>query len=179
MTSAKLPYVQRLQRNGKTLKYFRRPGTPRITLPDAPEFSKEFIDAHKIAMLMPVGAKDTWSHDPEFTRYLRTSIAKAKERSVRDGVDFSLTKEALCKKMDDQDGRCALSGMRFNFRKSTRSKKRPFAPSIDRIETLKGYTPDNTRLITQIANYARHSFSDEELVLFCKGVANKSGKNEA
>ena len=46
--------------------------------------------------------------------------------------------------------------------------KNPFQPSLDRIDGSKPYTPENTRVVWLIENYARNGFSDSEVVEFCK-----------
>ncbi|WP_295403742.1 hypothetical protein [uncultured Thiocystis sp.] len=43
------------------------------------------------------------------------------------------------------------------------STKRPWMPSVDRIDSRLGYTPDNIRLVTVAANLAMGTWGDEVL----------------
>tara|TARA_X000000950_G_scaffold234904_1_gene285076 strand:+ start:286 stop:492 length:207 start_codon:yes stop_codon:yes gene_type:complete len=46
--------------------------------------------------------------------------------------------------------------------------------SLDRVNSSKGYVKDNVRFIAVIANYCKHSFSDDEVKLFCKAVVENN-----
>lgn len=49
-------------------------------------------------------------------------------------------------------GKCELSGIQFDL--SRNGVKGPYAPSIDRIDSSKGYSPDNCRIILWALNAA-------------------------
>jgi hypothetical protein len=44
----------------------------------------------------------------------------------------------------------------------------PFQPSVDRIDHRKGYIVGNVQIVWLIENYARNTFTEEELVEFCR-----------
>lgn len=44
----------------------------------------------------------------------------------------------------------------------------PFLPSLDRLNSKKGYTETNTRVVWLIENYARNIFTDEDVLEFCR-----------
>lgn len=46
--------------------------------------------------------------------------------------------------------------------------KHPFKPSIDRIDSSKGYTPDNIQICWLIENYCKNTFTNEQVIEFCK-----------
>ena len=46
--------------------------------------------------------------------------------------------------------------------------------SLDRIDSTKGYIKGNVRFVSVIANYAKHKWNDEELIEFCKAVADNN-----
>lgn len=63
-----------------------------------------------------------------------------------------------------QGGRCALSGLPFNLRVVGGGKaRRPYAPSLDRVDAASGYTRDNVRLVCQAVNFALNAFGEDVL----------------
>jgi len=64
-------------------------------------------------------------------------------------------------------GRCELTGLPFVLNQS----RHPFLPSPDRINSDKGYTPDNTRLILWMLNSAKGTATEEEFLSALKQVA--------
>jgi len=59
----------------------------------------------------------------------------------------------------------------------------PFQPldkkygySLDRIDSDKGYTPDNIQVISRIANIMKNNATEQELISFAKGVLNVHSK---
>ncbi len=82
----------------------------------------------------------------------------ARRRSIRDGKEFAISKEWVVKKVTDF---CNSNYHSFY-------KQSPFQPSLDRIDPNLSYTEDNTQIIWLIENYAKHRFTDEQVIEFCK-----------
>lgn len=55
-------------------------------------------------------------------------------------------------------GRCQLTGQPFDRYYKSGPGKRPFIPSLDRIDSNKGYEVGNIRLVTSIVNLALNDF---------------------
>ena len=71
-----------------------------------------------------------------------------------------------------QGGRCALSGRRFDLRHVGSGKaRRPFAPSLDRIDSTGGYTRDNVRLVCQAVNFALNAYGEDVFREIATGTA--------
>lgn len=49
----------------------------------------------------------------------------------------------------------------------------PTTTTVDRINGELGYVPSNVRLVTFIANNARYTWSDTQLVEFCVAVSER------
>ena len=102
---------------------------------------------------------------------------KAKERDL----DFQVTAEQLWQLFNDQDERCALSGVKITLTRDINHQnnldKTKMSASLDRIDNTKGYTIDNVQWVHKILNAMRRQYSVEEFVKWCKLVAenNKGG----
>lgn len=80
-----------------------------------------------------------------------------------------------------QKGICPLSGQNLKLPAGTGgwikdNKLSPYSASMDRIDNSLGYIKGNVRFIAVMANYARNTFTDEEVIEFGKAIAehNKS-----
>jgi hypothetical protein len=63
---------------------------------------------------------------------------------------------------DRQDGRCDVTGIGFHLQSFPDALvKHPFAPSIDRKLSSRGYTPDNVRLVCVAANFGMGQWGEE------------------
>jgi hypothetical protein len=77
---------------------------------------------------------------------------------------------------ESQNGICPFTGWQLELPKWTNGwteKQKPQRASLDRIDCSKGYIQGNVRFISVIANYARNSFDDKEVIEFCKAVTEK------
>jgi hypothetical protein len=73
-------------------------------------------------------------------------------------------------------GCCAVSGLAFGLQiVGCGQAKRPFAPSLDRIDRHKPYQRDNVRLVVSIANFAMNAWGDEPLLQLASALHKKSG----
>jgi hypothetical protein len=71
-------------------------------------------------------------------------------------------------------GRCAVSGMAFGLQiVGDGEAKRPFAPSLDRIDRHKSYRRKNVRLVVSIANFAMNAWGDIPLLQLTSAIHKK------
>ncbi len=112
-------------------------------------------------------AKYKKSHPEVGTKSYRTAREKrpwewplinARGRSQKKGFAFDLTREWCEAKWT---GTCALSGLPFSFGSQDHH---PFSPSIDRIESSKGYTQDNCRFVLFAVNSFKGTGTDEQML---------------
>jgi len=97
---------------------------------------------------------------------------QARLRASKYGRDYTLPKGWMKAQYHAQSGKCAITG---KLMVKDRDKHAPWAPSIDRLDSAKGYTPDNCRLIGYIVNCAKNQFSERELIEMCRAVVWKRG----
>ena len=72
---------------------------------------------------------------------------------------------------------CPILKQPFSWKASMevdgRTNKSPLAPSIDRIDSSKGYTPDNCWLISQRMNTIKNNSTYRELFTLANAVAKE------
>lgn len=79
-------------------------------------------------------------------------VAAIKQRAIRKGIPYSLSWQWLEEQVEKG---CAFTGMPFELISGS-----PWYPSVDRINPLKGYTPENCRVVVSMYNYMRNRWSD-------------------
>lgn len=83
-------------------------------------------------------------------------------------MPFDLDKQFLYELYDLQGGKCAVTGINFELDKNSNFRKRPFAPSLDRIDSNQGYVKSNIRFVCTIVNIALNEFGDIIFDRMCK-----------
>jgi hypothetical protein len=63
---------------------------------------------------------------------------------------------------------CALTGWGIEFPESGHPQKA--LASLDRIDSKKFYTKDNTQLVTRQVNMMKQQYSQEDFISICKAV---------
>ena len=104
--------------------------------------------------------------------YLRTVFTGARKNAIKRSLEFSLTEDDIWKMLLASRGRCVVTGIAFDLHRY-RTRRAPFAPSIDRIDCAKGYTLKNVRLTCQIANLAMNVWGDAVLREFIERAASR------
>ena len=94
----------------------------------------------------------------------------ARTRAKKRDHPFTITREWVVGALTS--GHCAVTGLPFRW--ETRS---PHAPSIDQIDPALGYTPENTRLVVAIFNYAKNVWDDDTVLNFAHAYIQRSSAN--
>jgi len=69
--------------------------------------------------------------------------------------------EAVTAIVDRAGGRCELTGLAFRDGYSQSGRRRPWLPTLDRIDAARGYEPVNMRLVCCAANIAVNDWGDD------------------
>jgi len=99
----------------------------------------------------------------EIRRILHRSWVSAGHHAASRGFDCLLSEEFVEDLYKRQHGRCAITGVKFSLEPSFPKAlvKHPFAPSIDRRLSDRGYTEDNVRLVCVAVNFGMGQWGEE------------------
>ena len=98
----------------------------------------------------------------------------AKNRATKNNIEFTITWNDLKFIWDKQNGKCAYTDIKLLNSKNSSNKllKSPIKASLDRIDSSKGYTPDNIQWVSLICQYAKNSFTENQLKEFIETLKN-------
>ncbi len=100
---------------------------------------------------------------------------KAQAAAKKKGLGFDLTPEFL--RMLIEPGVCMVTGIPFVYEKGEgRNWRRPFAPSIDRIDPTKGYTKNNVQLVVWAYNAAKGTWTHEQVMTMAKALVKTESR---
>jgi len=74
-------------------------------------------------------------------------------------------------------GRCQLTDLPFDFTPANKTSTNPYAPSLDRIDSQKGYTKENCRVVLSMVNFALGENDDETALPILKALVKGLEKN--
>ena len=105
--------------------------------------------------------------------FYSTLYQTTKKNARTRGIPFDLSRTEFDQLVDQSHGCCMVTGIPFEFEQTAGQFRRPFAPSIDRVASTKGYEIGNVRLVCVLVNLALNEWGIEPL----KRVAQALIKN--
>lgn len=103
----------------------------------------------------------------------RVLLNSARSRASRKNIEFSINVGWIEARLST--GFCEATGIAFDFRKLKRGWRNPRAPSIDRKDSARGYTPDNCQLVVWQYNVAKSQYGLADLVVLATAIVSKYG----
>lgn len=111
----------------------------------------------------------------EFTKHwLSKRLGNMRYRS-KGRTEACMSKEDLRAIIARAGGRCELTGIPFSASKPLGCQRAPFAPSVDRIDSKRGYSADNCRLVCFAVNVALNQWGDAVTRRIAIGFVAKEG----
>lgn len=135
-------------------------------------FRREYCDYDITLEETPIG----WDHLEAWARQLYRDTRK---RAERRGVPFTITQDEFAYRLARTQGKCEVSGVPFDLSRDSNLYRRPFAPSIDRINNANGYTKRNCRVVCVVVNLAMNEWGLDPLVKVALGIAERYAATDA
>jgi len=102
---------------------------------------------------------------------------RVRERAGVRGIEFNITAEDMLEKYNQQNGKCALSGIDITLQRNYKKYKKMTA-SLDRIDSSKSYTIDNIQWVHRDINIMKNHYNEEYFIEMCKLIAKNKSNNE-
>ena len=98
-----------------------------------------------------------------------------RKNGKRANMEKTLTTEDILPILEA--GRCQLTDLPFDFMPTDKTSKNPYAPSLDRIDSQKGYTKENCRIVLLLVNFALGEYDDKTALPILKALVKGLEKN--
>jgi hypothetical protein len=92
-----------------------------------------------------------------------------KRHALSRKFEFSISIEYAWELYIKQNMKCALSGFDIYFGETNNC---PYTASLDRIDSLKGYTESNIQWVHGKVNIMKNKFPQDEFINFCKAITD-------
>jgi hypothetical protein len=112
--------------------------------------------------------RGAWKGIGEISKTFMSRIIR--NAQVRE-ILFQVTIEYLWDLYQQQNNRCALSGLEINFAEKTTE---PNEASLDRIDSSKGYVPGNVQWVHKDINLMKNYLPQDRFIELCNLIAQKS-----
>lgn len=111
------------------------------------------------------------------SKHCYNMLCSAASRAAKQEMPFTLDLEFLIELYHNQAGQCALTGLSMNLDSPKIGRSRPFVPSLDRIDSTKGYTKDNVRLVCWAVNVALSQWGESQFNTICRAYIRRRDGN--
>lgn len=91
----------------------------------------------------------------------KTMLDRHRKGAKQRGIEFTIQLSDVSQALEAQGGVCAVTALAFNLEKPDGLRIRPWAPSIDRINSRVGYLPGNVRIVCAFVNVAMNGFGEQ------------------
>lgn len=98
---------------------------------------------------------------------LHYRVESARHRAKRNKLDFQLTDEIVKNKIKEQNGLCYISKQPLSYNENDWNSL-----SLDRLDSNKGYTIENTIIVTKFVNNSKNNLSLDDYIKLIKLVCD-------
>lgn len=123
--------------------------------------------------LLPGGTRKEWlamgaAYSPRKSDYAPL-YHSAKKRAKKTNRGWELSRAEFDDLVRRAQGQCMVCGLPFRFEKEG-TFRRPFAPSLDRIDSRGPYSAGNVRLVCVAVNYALNDWGEDVFLKIAAGA---------
>ncbi len=165
------PYMKQ-KRDGKrycetcgetNIRYFykSRISACKLCISDGTAGKRKKLDTKKNRVISLV--KSVYKNNKQLTYKLSSTKSRAKMKNW----DFDLDEKFIKGLYDKQNGKCAYSGTELSLEEKADDKE---SFSIDRVDSSKGYTKDNVKLITGYINRMKLNWTYDDFLSVIKDI---------
>lgn len=147
--------------------FYRKPGMKQIRMGQTIKEARVVFDKIQAG---EIKLQRLSTHPQNIERVKRQMFFSMQSRSARKGFGM-MTKEEFDRMWERSGGRCAMTNARFSMKPEKGKFKRPWAPSIDRIDVAKGYEFSNCRLVCTAVNLAMNEWGEKVLFELVRRLA--------
>ena len=136
------------------------------------ENNKEYYETYSKNYYLKNKSKFSKNSQDRYASISGRSLAlynSSKRRAKKLNLEFDLSLARI--EVSLMLGTCERTGLEFNLDPSDKTWRNPFAPSIDRIDSFKGYVNQNIKVVVNMYNYGKGQHTDDEFIRFCHAVA--------
>ena len=142
------------------------------------EKNREHLREYKKAYVAKQPEKERERHRQKSRAYRATPDGRsnrlyhgAKKRAKNLNMEFTITEEWVAEKV--KSGFCEVTGLPFKLVEGWNQ----FAPSLDKTDPTKGYTPDNVKVVVWCYNTAKGVGTHEDVLVLARAlVANNDNQ---
>lgn len=92
----------------------------------------------------------------------------ARSSATMRNLPFLISESDVVSALERQRWKCARTGISFDL--AMTGGKRPFGPTIDRIDNARGYEPDNIQFVCLMYNTGKGQFTDDDFLILAHAV---------
>lgn len=118
------------------------------------------------------------AQEPSRPAWIGALLRDTRQRAKKRGLRFSLEPDHIVSMIERNGAVCEVTGIPFEFEKIVGQFRRPFTPSIDRIDRQRGYVLSNVRLVACAANTAMNEWGLDVLLRVARATVKKHGIGE-
>lgn len=114
-------------------------------------------------------------HEGDPSTWARRMTNAARARAGELGVPFDLDVDDVVRAFDAQHGRCAISGLSFEWSRD----RSPRCPSLDRILPERGYVRGNVQVVLYAINIGKWTWAIDDVLPIWSEVARRASRRSA
>ena len=100
----------------------------------------------------------------------KTFFTACRKNAKKRDIEFGITIEEAWDLFEKQNGMCALSGVSIRLCGNTPIGRKENTASLDRIDSNKGYTPDNIQWVHKKVNIMKNILDESEFIQWCEKI---------